>query len=95
MSRRTVVVTGLGVVSPVSSDLDRILGTESEAGSPELTGFSPWMISTSIPVTIGGEVRDLDVERYVDAKEARKMDPFSLYGVAAAIMAVEDASVEP
>jgi beta-ketoacyl-acyl-carrier-protein synthase II len=94
MSRRKVVVTGLGVVSPVASELNRfwegIKNGESGIGPvenmPDIDQY---------PVTIGGEVRDLDVEKYIDKKEARKMDPFSVYGVAASIMAVEDSGLNP
>lgn len=94
MSRRTVVVTGLGVVSPISSDLDKFWEgiCSGQSGIDRVQSMDD---IDQYPVTIGGEVRDLDVERFVDAKEARKMDPFSLYGVAAAIMAVEDASLNP
>ena len=45
------------------------------------------------PVQIAGEVRNLEVEKYVEAKEARKMDPYTVYGMAAASMAVEDAQL--
>ena len=45
------------------------------------------------PVQIAGEVRDLEVEKYVEAKEVRKMDPYTVYGMAAASMAVEDAQL--
>ena len=47
------------------------------------------------PVQIAGEVSNLDVEKYVDLKESRKMDPYTIYGMAAASMAVDDACLSP
>jgi 3-oxoacyl-[acyl-carrier-protein] synthase II len=94
MSGRTVVVTGLGVVSPVGSELEKFWegikngqsGIDQIKSMPDIDQY---------PVTIGGEVRDLDVERFVAAKDVRKMDPFAVFGVAAAILAVEDAGLNP
>jgi len=93
MNCRKVVITGLGVVSPVASELGRFWegikngqsGIDQVKSMPDIDQY---------PVTIGGEIRDLDIERFVDAKEARKMDPFSIWGLAAAIMAVEDAGLK-
>ncbi len=92
MSRRKVVVTGLGVVSPIASELSRFWegikagqsGIDLVKGMPDIDQY---------PVMIGGEIRDLEVEKYLDYKEARKMDPFAVYGVAAASMAIEDAGL--
>jgi 3-oxoacyl-[acyl-carrier-protein] synthase II len=92
--KREVVVTGIGVVSPVGSELslfwDNIKngksGIDLVKGLPDIDQY---------PVKIGGEVRDLEVERFLDAKEARKMDPFAIYGLAASVMAIEDAGLDP
>jgi len=46
------------------------------------------------PVTIGGEIRDLDIEKFLDKKDVRKMDPFAVWGMAAAIMAIEDSGLD-
>ena len=94
MSGRTVVVTGLGVVSPVASELDLfwsniqngVSGIDLVKNMPDIDQY---------PVQIGGEIRDLDMERFVEKKELRKMDPFSMYGLAASVMAVEDAGLNP
>jgi len=94
MSRREVVVTGLGVVSPIASELNRFWegiksgqsGIDYVKGMPDIDQY---------PVTIAGEVRDLDMDRFVDKKEARKMDPFAIWGLAAAVMAIEDAGLDP
>lgn len=91
---REVVVTGLGVVSPVANELDAFWegiksgrsGIDQVKGMPDIDQYS---------VTIGGEIRDLDIEKYIDKKDARKMDPFSVYGMCAASMAVEDAGLNP
>ncbi|KGM57529.1 3-oxoacyl-ACP synthase [Lysobacter arseniciresistens ZS79] len=88
---RRVVVTGLGIVSPLGNDLasswDGIVNGRSGIGP--LTHFD----ATGFTTRIAGEVRDFDVTRWVSAKDARKMDPFIHYGVAASMMAMEDAGL--
>jgi 3-oxoacyl-[acyl-carrier-protein] synthase II len=94
MSKRTVVVTGLGVVSPVASELNSFWekikngesGIDRVKAMPDIENY---------PVQIGGEIRDLDAGQFIDAKVLRKMDPFALYGLAASVMAVEDAALKP
>ncbi len=94
MSGRTVVVTGLGVVTPISSDLDKFWDgiQNGQSGIDQVKSVEN---IDQYAVTIGGEVTDLDVEKLIDKKDARKMDPFSVFGMAAAIMAVEDAKLNP
>jgi 3-oxoacyl-[acyl-carrier-protein] synthase II len=93
MSKREVVVTGLGVVSPVASELDRFWeGIKN--GKSGIGRVQAMEDIENYPVHIGGEIRDLDVERFLDKKEARKMDPFAIWGVAAAAMAIEDSGLE-
>jgi 3-oxoacyl-[acyl-carrier-protein] synthase II len=91
MSRRRVVVTGLGCVSPVGN-------TVAEAWSNILAGKSGiGLISkfdaSAFSCQIAGEVRGFDLESYVSAKEARTMDTFIHYGIAAAAQAVADAGL--
>jgi len=93
MSRREVVVTGLGIVSPVASELNRFW-EGIVAGKSGIDVVSKMPDIDQYPVTIGGEIRDLDVENYVDAKDARKMDPFSIFGMAASAMAIDDAGLD-
>lgn len=95
MSGRTVVVTGLGVVSPVASELNKFWDNikNGVSGIDLVKGMGEDI--ELYPVRIGGEIRDLDAERFVDKKELRKMDPFAVWGVAASIMAVEDAGLNP
>jgi 3-oxoacyl-[acyl-carrier-protein] synthase II len=92
MSRRRVVVTGLGIVSPVGNTVasawDAIVNGRSGIG--QVTGFD----TTGFATTIAGEVRDFDPAVFVPAKDARKMDPFIHYGVAAAFMALDDSGLE-
>jgi 3-oxoacyl-[acyl-carrier-protein] synthase II len=91
MTRRRVVVTGLGCVSPVGN-------TVAEAWSNLLAGKSGIDMITRFDATnfscrIAGEVKGFDVERYMSAKEARTMDAFVHYGIAAAVQAVADAGL--
>ena len=92
MSKRRIVVTGLGVVSPVGSTVksawDAILRGESGIGP--VTRFDV----SAFPVRIGGAVRDFDAGQYIAPKEARRMDEFMQYGVAAGVQAVSDAGID-
>lgn len=91
MSRR-VVVTGLGAVCPVGNTVpeawQNIVAGKSGIGPIE--AFDATLFSTRI----SGAVRNFEVEQYISAKEARKMDPFIHYGMAAGIQAIDDAGVE-
>ncbi len=88
MSKRRVVVTGLGLVSPVGNNVasawEAIVAGRS--GIAPVTRFD----TTAFPVHFGGEIRDLDLEPYFSAKEARRMDAFMQYGVVAGIQAMRD-----
>ncbi|MGP4844267.1 beta-ketoacyl-ACP synthase II [Marinobacter sp. 1Y8] len=91
MSGRRVVVTGLGMLSPLGNDVasswEGILAGRSGIGPIErfdAEGFN---------TRIGGAIKDLDLERYLSPKDARKMDAFLHYGVAAASQAVEHAGL--
>lgn len=91
MSRRRVVVTGLGCISPVGN-------TVGEAWANLLAGKSGIGLITKFDTSnfscrIAGEVKGFDVEKYMSAKEARSMDSFIHYGIAAAEQAVLDAGL--
>ena len=90
--RRRVVVTGLGIVSPVGVGLDAswaaILAGRSGIGP--ITRFD----ASGFPVRIAGEVRDFDVSKWLSAKEARRYDTFVHYGLVAAMDAIRDAGLE-
>ncbi|MCZ2406532.1 MAG: beta-ketoacyl-ACP synthase II [Burkholderiales bacterium] len=91
MSRRRVVVTGLGCVTPVGN-------TVADAWANLLAGKSGIDLITKFDASnfacrIAGEVRGFDLESYISAKEARSMDSFIHYGIAAATQAVRDAGL--
>jgi 3-oxoacyl-[acyl-carrier-protein] synthase II len=92
VSKRRVVVTGLGVVSPVGSTVksawDAIL--RGESGIAPVTRFDV----SAFPVRFGGAVRDFDVSQYMPPKEARRMDEFMHYGVAAGVQAVASSGID-
>ena len=92
MSRRRVVVTGLGIVSPVGVGVpaawENILAGRS--GITAITRFD----ASAFPSRIAGEVRDFDVSKYLSAKEARRYDTFIHYGLVATMEAVRDAGLE-
>jgi 3-oxoacyl-[acyl-carrier-protein] synthase II len=92
MSRRRVVVTGLGLVSPVgigvSAGWADILAGRS--GITRITRFD----ATGFPSRIAGEVKDFDVSKWLSAKEARRYDAFIHYGLVATMEAVRDAGLD-
>jgi len=92
LSRRRVVVTGLGVVSPVGIGVARAWADiiEGKSGITRISRFDPAAFSSQI----AGEVRGFDVTQYLSAKEARRMDTFIHYGIAAAIEAIKDSGIE-
>ena len=85
---RRVVVTGLGIVSPVGTGLDAswsaILAGHSGIGP--ITRFD----ASGFPVRIAGEVKDFDVSKWLSAKEARRYDTFVHYGLVAAMESIRD-----
>ena len=92
MSKRRVVITGLGLVSPLGSTVqsawEAIL--RGESGIAPVTRFDV----SAFPARFGGAVRDFDVAQYIPPKEARRMDEFMHYGVAAGIQAVSDSGID-
>jgi 3-oxoacyl-[acyl-carrier-protein] synthase II len=92
VSKRRVVVTGLGVVSPVGSTVVSAWNAvlRGESGIGPITRFDV----SAFPVRIGGQVRDFNVTQYISSKEARRMDEFMHYGVAAGVQAVSDAGID-
>ena len=88
MTKRRVVVTGLGIESPDGSTVAEAWQNVVEGRSfiGPVTRFD----TTAYPTRFGGEVRGFNVEDYLAAKEARRMDPFVQYGYAASIQAIKD-----
>ena len=92
MSRRRVVVTGLGIISPVGNGVPEawkniVAGT---SGITRITRFDPSPFSSQI----AGEVKGFDPAQHLSAKEARRFDTFIHYGLAAAIEAIKDAGLD-
>jgi 3-oxoacyl-[acyl-carrier-protein] synthase II len=88
VQRRRVVVTGLGIISPVGNTIpqawDSVLAGKS--GITRVTRFDPSRLASQI----AGEVKDFDVTQYLSAKEARRMDRFIHFGMAAGLQAWKD-----
>lgn len=91
MARRRVVITGLGIVSPVGNTVEEawqnILAGRS--GIAPITKFD----ASSFPVRFAGEVKGFDIGTYLSPKEARRMDSFIHFGMAAGIQAIRDAGL--
>ncbi|MBB5216771.1 beta-ketoacyl-ACP synthase II [Parapusillimonas granuli] len=90
--KRRVVITGLGIISPVGNDIptawDNIVNGRSGIG--RITRFDP----SALNAQIAGEVKGFDVTQYMSAKEAKTMDTFIHYGVAAGVQAWRDSGLE-
>jgi 3-oxoacyl-[acyl-carrier-protein] synthase II len=91
MTRRRVVVTGLGCISPVGNTVSQAWATllAGQSGIGTISKFD----ASAMACKIAGEVKNFELESYISAKEARTMDTFIHYGVAAAHQAVADAGL--
>jgi len=92
MSKRRVVVTGLGILSPVGNDLESSWDSivHGRSGIGPITHFD----ASSFATRIAGEVKGFDPAKWIAQREIKKMDPFVHYGVAASLMAIHDAGLE-
>jgi len=92
MSKRRVVITGMGMVSPVGNDVPTSWKNvcAGQSGIAPIDRFD----ATDYNTRIGGAVKDLDLEPYLSTKEARKLDAFIHYGLVAAQQAVDDSGLE-
>lgn len=90
--KRRVVITGLGIVSPVGSDIDSAWDNivNGRSGIGRITRFDP----STFNAQIAGEVSGFDLTHYMSSKEAKQMDTFIHYGVAAGVQAWRDAGLE-
>ena len=92
MSRRRVVITGLGIVCPIGNTVaeawSSVLAAKSGVG--RITHFDPGLLSSQI----AGEVKNFDVAAYLSPKEARRMDRFIHLGIAAGVQALKDSGLE-
>ena len=92
MSKRRVVITGMGIVSPVGSQLNEAWSNicEGRSGIGPIQAFD----ATDFATRIGGAVKGFAVEDFLAPKDARKMDTFMHYGIGASVMAMRDAGLE-
>jgi len=91
LSKRRVVITGLGIVSPVGSTIDSAWANilASKSGIGPITRFDV----SAFPVRFGGSVQGFNAEEYLTPKELRKIDPFMHYGYAAGAQAFKDSGI--
>jgi len=91
VSQRRIVVTGMGLICPVGNSVDSSWEAicQGRSGIGPVTEFDASPLSTRI----AGEIRDLDLSRYLDDKEARRYDKFMHYGIAASMQAIEEAGL--
>ncbi|WP_242221133.1 beta-ketoacyl-ACP synthase II [Bacillus cereus group sp. BfR-BA-01380] len=92
MEKKRVVITGLGAVTPVGTDVET--AWENIKNGVSGIGRLTRLDADQFPVKVAAEINDFEVEKYIDKKEARRMDRFTQYAVVAAKMAVEDAKLE-
>lgn len=92
MSKRRVVITGLGMVSPVGLNVKDSWGNilAGKSGIAPITHFD----TSGFATTFGGSIKDFDVTDYISAKDAKKMDPFIHYGIVASMEAIKDSGIE-
>ncbi|HEY3731196.1 MAG TPA: beta-ketoacyl-ACP synthase II [Steroidobacteraceae bacterium] len=92
MSKRRIVITGLGIVCPVGGNVAESWAAilRGESGIAPIKRFDV----SAFPTRFGGAVRNFSVETYMSLKDARRMDEFMHYGIAAGVQAVEDAGLE-
>jgi 3-oxoacyl-[acyl-carrier-protein] synthase II len=92
LSKRKVVVTGLGIISPVGNSVAEAWSNivAGKSGITNITKFD----ASAFASQVAGEVKGFDVDQYLSPKESRRMDTFIQYGLAAGIQAVRDAGLE-
>lgn len=91
MEKRRVVVTGIGAVTPLGNDAKSLW--ENIVANKSGIDFITRVNKDDFPVSVAGEIKDFDPKAFMDRKDARKMDLFTQYAVAASKMAVEDANL--
>lgn len=92
MSKRRIVVTGLGMLTPVGNTVEESWKNiiAGKSGIAPITAFDV----SEFPVKISGSVKDFDATAYIPKKDLKKMDPFIHFGIAAGIQALEDSGLE-
>jgi len=92
LEKRRVVITGMGIISPVGTGLEENWNAlmNGKSGIDKITHFD----TTDFSCKIAGQVRGFDPHKYIDPKEAKKMDTFIQYAVAASCLAMEDSGLK-
>lgn len=92
MNKKRVVITGVGAITPLGNDVDSLWDgiINNRSGIDYITRVN----KEDFPVSVAGEVKDFDATKYMEKKDARRMDLFTQYAVAAADMAVKDSGLE-
>ncbi len=92
MNKRRVVITGMGIISPVGSQVNDAWKNvrDGVSGISLVDDFD----TSALTTRIGGQVKDFEVADYLSPKDARKIDPFMHYGIAASINALQDSGLE-
>ena len=92
MSSRRVVITGLGALTPIGNDVNTMWNNmlEGMGGAAPITKFD----SDKFDTKFACEVKDFDEEKYLNKKEARRMDLFTQYAIATATMAMDDSKID-
>jgi 3-oxoacyl-[acyl-carrier-protein] synthase II len=92
MSRRRAVITGLGCVTALAESADGLFTAlcEGKSGISKIESFD----TSAYPVTIGGEIKNFDITKYIDQREGKRMDRFTQFAIAAAFQAVQDSGLD-
>ena len=93
MSRRRVVVTGMGMISPIGNTV--VSSWDAAKAGTSGAGFNPYFDTEDYGVKICAAIKDFDVTEYMSAKEARRMDTFIQLGIAVGKQAIADAGIDP
>ena len=91
MALRRAVITGMGIVSPLGCEVETVWKrlVKGQSGIRPIKQFD----ATRYPSKVAGEVFEFEAEKYLNSKERRRMDPFSIFGIVAARLAMEDAGI--
>ncbi|GAH71330.1 unnamed protein product, partial [marine sediment metagenome] len=92
MSKRRVVITGLGCVTALAESVEGLFTAlcEGKSGVSTIESFD----TSEYPVRFGGEIKSFDVKKYIDHRESKRMDRFSQLAIAAAIQAINDSGLD-
>ena len=92
MNTRRVVITGMGLITPLGNDLNTSWNAikNGKSGIETLDHFDASAFSTQF----GGAIKNFDCSEYMEIKEARRMDEFMQYGIAAGVQAINDSGID-